>query len=114
MRDEHLDEFLQIYYSNLARTIRASGSDPAVLFPEAELQQQLRQFGAYGVMLGPILIPAILADFSESNAIGDTVATVDESIKDLGPVINLDEIKEKESNKRFKDVLEDARRYGWL
>lgn len=54
LRDAHLDEFLQVYYSNLVRIVRATGSDPAILFPEAELHRQLRLFGKYGVMVAPL------------------------------------------------------------
>lgn len=114
MRDVHIDEFLNIYYTNLARTIRLSGSDPEVLFPEVELQRQLCQFGVYGAMLAPTVIPLIIADTSEIPDFDDMAAAVAEGSKDIGPVKNLNDINTKKYYHRMKDVLDDARRYGWL
>lgn len=118
LRDAHMDDFLQIYYSNLANTIRATGSDPEVLFPEAELQRQFRQFGIYGVTMAPMLIPVILADASEIANIDDIADTMvkgtdgDDQSKVI--ITKLIDGKDREYAQRMMDVLDDTRRYGWI
>lgn len=115
MRDTHLDEFLSIYYSNLVRFVRATGSDPDVLFPEAELQRQLRQFGIYGVLMAPVVISVLLADSSEvSNMEEIAEAVCAKSKNEVGAFVKLSDSKAKAFCQRMKDVLADARQYGWL
>lgn len=113
LRDAHLDEFLKIYYTNLADVIRATGSDPEVLFPEEELQRQLRQFGKIGVLMAPILIPAMLADSSDITDL-DSNAEQLYNKKTSDRAVNISGNKEQEFIKRMQDVVSDARRYGWL
>lgn len=114
LRDAHLNEFLQIYYTNLANTIRATGGDPDVMFPEAEFKHHLRQFGIFGVMMSPLLIPVILADSSEITNLEDIAETMSNGTVDSPRMFNLSEHKEKQYVQRMKDVLADARLYGWL
>lgn len=114
LRDAHLDEFLQIYYTNLARIIRRTGSDPDALFPEAELQRQLRQFGILGVLKAPLMIPLILADSSEISDLDRLAEIMAGGRADAGLMANLNEDKVEEFAQQLKDVLSDARRYGWF
>lgn len=114
LRDEHLTDFLQIYYSNLAGIIRATGSDPDLLFPEPELHQQLRQFGKYGVMMAPIVIPVNIAVASEISNIKELTETMANGKNGAGLLTNLNESKTKQFAQRMEDVLADARQYGWL
>lgn len=114
LRDAHLDEFIQIYYTNLADIVRASGSDPDVLFPEVELQRQLKQFGKYGVVMSPMLIPVILAESSDITDLDDFADAMSKSKEESGRAVNITGKKEQEFVKRMQDLLADARRYGWL
>lgn len=114
MRDAHLAEFLQIYYTNLADVIRATGSDPDVLFPKSELQQQLRQFGIYGVMMSAYLMPVTIADPSEFFDIEDIAVAMGKESGEMVLFAKLtDPGRNQEFVQRLKDVLADARHYGW-
>lgn len=115
LRDAHLDDFLHIYYTSLAGTIRATGSDPEVLFPEAELQRQLRQFGIFGVAFAPLMIPLILADSSEIANLDELAEQMAEGEEGAGCMANLkNDEKIREFGLQMKGVLADARRYGWM
>lgn len=114
LRDAHLDEFLQVYYTNLAHTIRATGSDPDVLFPEAELQRQLRQFGVHGVLMAPVLIPIIIADSTEIASMDEMAETMESGKEIKRTHTNLSAANAKEFGRRIQDVISDARRLGWL
>lgn len=114
LRDKHLDEFIRIYYTNLAQTIRSNFSDPDVLFPEAELHRQLQKFGVYGVMLAPIIIPNAIADTKEISNLDEMAETLANGTEDTGTMTNLSEESAKEYAQRVKDVLADARQYGWI
>lgn len=115
MRNKYLDDFLNCYYSNLARIIRATGSDPDVLFPAEELQSQLRQFGVYGVIMAPIVLQVLLADSSEITDIDDVAESILQNADVASkPISNLSGAKTDELALRLRDVFADARQYGWL
>lgn len=114
LRDKHLDEFLQIYYASFASILQTLGSDPDVLYPEAELQRQLRQFGIHGVTQSPVLVPLIIADSSECPNYDDLAENMSEGAIDTGSMKHLNGAKVKEFGQRMNDMLDDARRYGWL
>lgn len=114
LRDAHLGEFLNIYYTNLAATIRSTGGDPEELFPESELQRQLREFGIFGVVMSQILIPLVLADSANNFNFDELADSKAEDLVEAGPIKGLGEAKVKEYVRRFKEVLTDARQYGWL
>lgn len=110
LRDKHFDEFIQIYYTNLANTLRACGSDPESLFSFENLQDQLKEFGHYGVTMAPMLLSIIvndpsnlvqMDDFAESSDEKKTMAKFDDKSKGL-------------YISRVTDVISDAKRYGWI
>lgn len=113
-REAHFQELLQTYYLNLANIIRATGSDPNELFPEAELQRQLRQFGVYAVMLAPMMVQIMIADSSEIGNLDDMADTMAMGNDETGPLTHLSPAKRIEYVNRLKDTIADARRYGWL
>lgn len=117
LRDPHLDDLLEIYYASLTSIIRAAGSNPDVLFPKTELHRQLRQFGIFGVVMAPLMIPLILADSSEISNLDElAIAMADggDEADGAGLMAHLNAVKEQEFAQRMHDVLVDARRYGWI
>lgn len=115
MRDAYLDDFLQIYYTNLAQIIRSAGSDPDKIFPEAELYRQLRQFSIYGVAMAHLLIPLILANGSEETLnVDDLTDLLADGEGEMKIIRNISDAKMKVYCQRIKDVMADARQYGWL
>lgn len=68
----------------------------------------------YGIMMAPLLIPVILADSSEITNIEDMAETISKGTDDPVVLVKLTDIKLKKCAQRLKDVLGDARHYGWL
>lgn len=112
-RAAHLDELLNVYYTNLAHTIRATGSDPDVLFPEAELQRQLRLFGGYGAILAPIMMSIVIADVSEITNVDEMAEKMATGAGNSGTMAMLSDAKARAYAQRLSDVLADIRRFGW-
>lgn len=118
MRDPHYDQLLRTYHTNLAAVVRACGADIAKVLPFEQLQQQLRQFGRYGVVMAPILLQVIVSDASQ-------LANMDEMALQLSQANSAEMQKEVEIaqfdeatvllyRKRLGDVIDDALRLGWF
>lgn len=86
MRDAHLDEYLKIYYTNLANC----------------------------VIMAPLMIPVILANSSEIQNIENIAESKLNETAHSALLFKLTESKEKQYVLRMKEVLADACRYGWL
>lgn len=112
LRDRHYDEFIRIYYKNLSDIIRACGSEPEQLFTFADLQAQLKEFGIYGVIFAPMLLSIIVSDPKNIASMDELAETMD----DDSPMhmATLDESSEIAFKERLRDVIDDARTYGWI
>lgn len=71
LRDEHFDTLLETYYSMLSSTVRKLGSDPEKLFKFDDLHSELRRFGEFALLTGPVLIKVRLADAENMQNIDD-------------------------------------------
>lgn len=112
LRDRHYDEFIRIYYKNLSDIIRACGSEPEKLFTFADLQAQLKEFGVYGVVFAPMLLSIIVSD-------PKNIANMDELAENMDGdtpkhMATLDASSEITFKERLRDVLADARSFGWI
>lgn len=112
LRDRHYDEFIRIYYKNLSDIIRACGSDPDKLFTFADLQAQLKKFGVYGAVFAPLLLSILVSD-------PKNIASMDELAENMDDdkpkhMATLDAFSEIAFKDRLRDVLADARTYGWI
>lgn len=94
VRDRY-DDLIKIYHDSMSEIITKLGSDPKKLCPFDELQCQFRQFGLYGVILGPMLIQT----------------TVLEEAIVVKRLQGSSAIKFREL---VSDVLQDAARFGWI
>lgn len=113
LRDRHYDEFIRIYYDNLAQTIRKCGSDPEKLFTFANLQSEFKKFGKYGVIMAPCLLQVLVSD--PSNIADMNVMTSDANDCSANRnIANLDEKSLLKYKKRLSDVIADAKKYGWI
>lgn len=110
LRDKHFDEFLQIYYNNLANTLRACGSDPESLFSFENLQDQLKEFGHFGVTMAPMLLSIIVNDPSNIVQMDDFAENMDEH----KTMAKFDKKSEERYVSRVSDVISDGKSYGWL
>lgn len=112
LRDRHYDEFIRIYYKNLSDIIRACGSEPNKLFTFAQLQAQLKEFGEYGVVFAPMLLSVLVSEPKNIVNMDELAETMDGDTPKL--MATLDASSEIAFKQRLKDVLADARTYGWI
>lgn len=110
LRDQYFDEFLQIYHSSATGIIRLCGSDPDELYTFNDLQNELKEFGIYGVLMAPFLLQIIV---SEPKNIVD-MDSYAENFGESTEMATLDDESEPRFKKRFTDVFHDAKRYGWI
>lgn len=114
LRDRHYDEFIRIYYDNLAQTIRKCGSVPEQLFTFADLQSEFKKFGKYGVIMAPCLLQVLVSDPSnivDMNVLANCDADDGSANKNIA---NLDENSLVKYKQRLSDVIADAKKYGWI
>lgn len=65
LRVEHYDDLINVYYENLAETLQRLGSDPEKLFKFSDLQDQLKKYARYGLIMAPMLIQVVTAKASD-------------------------------------------------
>lgn len=56
LRNEHFEDFINIYYKSLQSTLNKLGSDARKLFTYDNLQDQLQRYSIYAMYLAPIMI----------------------------------------------------------
>lgn len=103
------DDLLKVYYDSMSELITKLGSDPKKLFPFAELKQQLKKFGVYGVIMAPILLQVIVSD---SKNIVD-MDNIDGDTKDLD-VVTFDDSSKITYRERVSGALQDAIKFEWI
>lgn len=87
------------------------GSDPAKLFPFDALQDQLRQFGRFGMITATMLLPMLT---TAAEAIPD-LDELAETFQNVPPTENSVFISDKVAfNKRMRDVVVDMDRLGYI
>lgn len=88
------------------------GSDARNLFPYQALLSQFREFGAYAVLVGVLLVPFVFAERG-------SVVNANKISKDVGGLRNMKlfhvpEETKKTYNKRITDMLDDMVRFGYI
>lgn len=88
-RDKHFHNLIRHYHKTLSESIQRLGSDPEKLISFADLQNQLKKFGKYGLMIGLLTLPLVIPDANEipgmeiepENEDDDTPAPYSEAIQ---------------------------------
>lgn len=62
LRDSDYENLLKHYHLSLSNTIERLGSDPERLFSYNDLQNELKRYGKFGVIMAPALLRVMLAD----------------------------------------------------
>lgn len=84
--------------------------------PFAELENQLRRFGRFGVALAPMMLQAILSDAShvvDMNEVAQEMAKPDADRKQI-EWGKFDQETVAKYRERLGDVIDDAKRFGWI
>lgn len=109
LRDEHYDDLLRVYYESLSVLLRRLGSDSEKLFKFSDLQDQLRKFGRYGLIMSPMVIMISMAK-------PEDIPDMDQIAEDQQNEDNYDGMKKTDDlgyKKRMADVIRDFFTYGF-
>lgn len=116
MREHSYDRLIRIYHENVVTAIRLCGSEPNELMTFADLQNQLKQVGRFGVAMAPMLLQIIVADSSsycDMDEMAHELGKTAEERKDVR-FTNLNPKSLENYRRRLCDIIDDAKRYGWL
>lgn len=115
LRDEEYDTLLALYYETLSKTIRLLGCYPDQLFTFANLKDELKRFGNYALIMGPLWILSTQQQSGSHDSFSDDMfdkKTGDQSNK---PAFKSDlrENGQEEFSRRINGLLEDVVRLGY-
>lgn len=113
LRDAHYTEILQLYHKSLSTNLTKLGSDASKLFSYEDLQDQLKKFGCYALIIAPMLLNIITAkpdDIPDLDALAEEFK--DKSIED-GMKAFMNDASVDKFNARVRDVVQDILRLGY-
>lgn len=113
LRDKEFDNLLTLYYETLSKTVRMLGSDPDELFTLANLRDELKRFGNYTLIMGPLwILETQQQPGSHDLFTDDKFDKTDNGKNELTLFSDLRE-NGQEFARRINDLLEDVVRLGY-
>lgn len=115
LRNEHFDDFIDIYYDSLESTLNKLGSDARKLFTYDNLQDQLRKFSKYTMYLAPIMIGIMTTDTNNVPDVNEMVHRLELLTKDPTANVKLDDFFEENDVYRYRmsNMIRDLVRMGF-
>lgn len=113
LRDKEFDNLLTLYYETLSKTVRMCGSDPSELFTFANLKDELRRFGNYTLIMGPLWILETQQQPGSHDMFTDDMFDKAEQGKDESMFGDLKGNGQEEYARRINGLLEDVLRLGY-
>lgn len=102
------------YHKQLSAMIRRLGSDPHTLYPWADFQRHLKQFGKFAFLMSPLLVPMICADAKDIPDMDEISAKLANNDDDVGLINqNCDAETQRKIAKRINDVFTDLVGLGY-
>lgn len=112
-RAKNYDELLKTYYSSLSSIIEKLGSDPKKLYSFENLQAQLRKYGEFALLCGPMIIQIKVANAKDIGNLDEYAELVENGIEaDL--VNKYDEETQMEYSTLINDLVTDLVNYGYV
>lgn len=113
LRDKEFDNLLTLYYETLSKTVRMLGSDPDELFTLANLRDELKRFGNYTLIMGPLWILETQQQPGSHDLFTDDM--FDKTDNGKNELTLFSDLREngQEFARRINDLLEDVVRLGY-
>ncbi|XP_011699915.1 PREDICTED: uncharacterized protein LOC105457133 [Wasmannia auropunctata] len=111
-RDEHYDDILKIYHSELSSAIKSLGSDPEKIYPWDFFMREVKETFIVGLMFSLEAIPFCLLDSSQSFDL-DVIIKSNEAVN-IDDVWTLSNIETSSGRRRLADVIVHAVENGYL
>jgi len=111
-RDQHYDDILKVYYSELSSAIKSLGSDPEKIFPWDLFMKEVKDNFIVGLTFSLEAVPFCLLDPSQSFDL-DAIIKGNEAVN-IADVWTLSNIETSSGRQRLVDVIEHAVENGYL
>lgn len=112
-RKINYENLLMTYYSSLNQTIQKLGSDANKLYTYENLQNQLKKFGKFGVVVAVMIAQGRLAELKDFNDVDDYSERLDR-----GEDVNIFRTFEGNTKIKFEafinDLVTDLVDYGYI
>ncbi|KAJ6632707.1 hypothetical protein Bhyg_16080 [Pseudolycoriella hygida] len=113
LRDVYYTEIIQLYHKALSANLNKMGSDANKIFSFEDLQDQLKKFGSYALIIAPMLLNIITTkpdDIPDLDNLAEEFKdkTVEEGMKAFINDASIDKF-----NARVRDVVHDILRLGY-
>lgn len=113
LRDEHFETLLKTYYSSLSKTIQRLGSDPHKLYTFENLKMEMKKFGKFALLTGPMIIQIRIANAKDIRDLDEYSELVDNGVEaDL--LNDFDENTQLVYSKEINDLVNDLLKYGYV
>jgi Ecdysteroid kinase-like family len=116
LRDQHYENFLQIYHQTLTEFVDRLGSDGAKLFPFKAFKSQMRKFGRYGLVMATFLIQMLVVpkhDLPDMDQIAKDMAENKIDLDNMAMIQVGDDTSASAYKKRMNGVVRDIIRLGY-
>lgn len=112
-RKKHYSQLLKTYYESLSETIRKLGSDPKKLYTYEDLEMQLRKFGEYALLCGPMVIQVKVANAKDVGNLDDYCELVERG-EEPDLFNKFDEETEMKYSELINGLFTDLVDYGYV
>lgn len=114
-RDQHFEEFVELYYATVRNHLKAFGCEAAELFPYDLFKSHLKRFGRFILHFAMMVIPVIC---TPNEDLPDTEKLMEEMQERPTDAKYFIDAYKAENNKnyvsRMSDVVRDMVNYGYL
>lgn len=112
-RDQHFDTCLNTYYTSLSTTIRTLGSDPDKLYTFDNFQMEMKEFGEFALLTGPMIIQIRVANAKDVRDLDDYSDRV-ENGEEADLLNDFDEETQQMFSDQVNDLVADLLDYGYV
>lgn len=108
LRDKEYDNLIQLYHNSLSNTVRLLGSDAEELFTINDLQEELKKYGSFVLLMAPMLIQTSVADSSEISNLEEICEKMAVGSERQEIITGLNKTAQLEYDRRLNEVFEDV------
>lgn len=112
-RKEHYETLLKTYYKSLSDMVQKLGSDPKKLYTFENLESQMRRFGKFALLFGPMIIQIRVAKAKDVGDLDEYSERV-ENGEEPDLIQFSDEDTVKQYTTWINDLVTDLVNYGYV
>lgn len=113
LRDNYYTEVLQLYHNALTTNLTKMGSDAAKLFSFNDLQDQLKKFGRYALIIAPMLLNIITSKPDDIPDLDNLAEEFKDKSIEEGMKAFINDAANDKFNDRMRDVVQDIIKLGY-